>query len=158
MFEGRLVEIAVASAEAADMRSVPRAALAPGRGVEGDTRAGRGGAPGDPVRPDHEVTLIEAEAIEAIARESSIVIEARAARRNLVTRGVPLNHLVGRRFRVGDAVLEGLRLCEPCPYLESKTVPGIMDALRHSGGLRARVVEAGVVRAGDPIRPADGVA
>jgi MOSC domain-containing protein YiiM len=158
-FEGRLVSIAVAPTKAARMRSVDRARIVPGKGVEGDRYAEREGtftASGDGVT---EVTLIEVEAIEAIARDQKISVEPRDARRNLVTRGVPLNHLVGRRFRVGEVVLEGTKLCEPCKHLESLTAPGVRDALVHRGGLEARIVRGGVVSAGDAIRPVgDGAA
>jgi len=83
---------------------------------------------------------------------SSIAAPA-ASRRNITTRGVPLNHLVGRRFRVGDVVLEGRRLCEPCEHLQSLTKPGVLKALVHRGGLRADIVVGGTIRLSDPILP-----
>jgi MOSC domain-containing protein YiiM len=66
---------------------------------------------------------------------------------------VPLNHLVGRQFRVGDVLLEGVRLCEPCGHLESLTQVGARQGLIHRGGLRARIVTEGTIRVGDPIEP-----
>ena len=101
--------------------------------------------------PDREVSLIEAEAIEAVSREGKVALGPEQSRRNIVTRGVALNHLVGREFRVGAAVLRGIRLCEPCKHLESLTQPGMLMALLHRGGLRAQVVEGGEVRVGDPV-------
>jgi MOSC domain-containing protein YiiM len=95
------------------------------------------------------------EAIEALAQECQIALEPGAARRNLVTRGVPLNHLVGREFHIGEVLLRGLRLCEPCGHLETLTVKGIQDGLCHRGGLRAQIVRGGVVRTGDAVRPYD---
>ena len=87
------------------------------------------------------------------AVEYEITLEPAQARRNLVTRGVPLNHLIGREFAVGDVVLRGLRLCEPCGHLEKLTIKGIEKSLRHRGGLRAQVVQGGVLRSGDTITP-----
>ena len=69
----------------------------------------------------------------------------------MVTRGVPLNHLVERNFRVGEALLRGIRLCEPCKRLESLTQPGVITALLHRGGLRADVLQEGIIRVGDTV-------
>jgi MOSC domain-containing protein YiiM len=99
------------------------------------------------------VTLIESEALDALRREYDITLEHRQARRNLVTQGVPLNHLVGRQFTVGSVLLRGIRLCEPCGHLEKLTVKGLLKGLSHRGGLRAQVVLGGVLRAGDVIKP-----
>ena len=156
MFEGRLVLIAVSPTLGGPMRALPTARIVLGRGIEGDRKFQ--GAADDGHDPAREVTLIEGEALSAIAREKQIAIRPEEARRNLVTSGVPLNHLVGRRFSVGEVVLEGQRLCEPCEHLESLTVPGIHDALRHRGGLRANIVRGGAIRPWDAIRPMDGAA
>jgi MOSC domain-containing protein YiiM len=93
--------------------------------------------------------LIEIEAIEALKREKDITLVPAASRRNLVTRGVPLNHLVGREFRVGPVRLLGTRLCEPCAYLEGLTQKGVLAGLIHRGGLRADIVAGGTIRVGD---------
>ncbi|MFO3797519.1 MAG: MOSC domain-containing protein, partial [Anaerolineales bacterium] len=77
------------------------------------------------------------------------------SRRNIATRGVALNHLVGRRFRLGEAVLLGIQLCEPCGYLEQKTGKAVRAGLVHRGGLRARVLEGGLIRPGDTIQVLD---
>ena len=84
--------------------------------------------------------------------ESELLLQPGQARRNLVTRGVPLNHLVGREFQVGEVVFRGIRLCEPCGHLESLTIKGVKDGLCHRGGLRAQIVRGGIIRAGDIIR------
>ena len=97
------------------------------------------------------MTLIEAEAIEAIAREANIALPPGASRRNIVTRGVPLNHLVGRRFRVGDVILEATRLCEPCAHLQSLTKPGVLKGLVHRAGLNADVLNDGEIAVGDAV-------
>jgi MOSC domain-containing protein YiiM len=124
-----------------------------GHGLEGDRKFRREGLPPDKNGPDREVTLIEAEAIEAVNRDCDIELRPVETRRNVLTRGVALNHLVGKRFRVGEVILEGLRLCEPCEHLESLTRPGLREALMHRGGLRAQVLEGGSIKVGDPIRP-----
>ncbi|MGH7423278.1 MAG: MOSC domain-containing protein, partial [Candidatus Methylomirabilales bacterium] len=97
----------------------------PGKGLEGDRYFTQTGTYSKKPRLDREVTLIEVEAIEALAREYKIALEPGAARRNIVTRGVPLNHLVGREFRVGDVTVRGLRLCEPCAHLERLSHSGV---------------------------------
>jgi MOSC domain-containing protein YiiM len=98
------------------------------------------------------VTLIEIEAIEALERDYGVKLSPGDARRNIVTRGVALNHLVGKEFRVGEVVLRGIRLCEPCQHLvqltgQEKVLPGLV----HRGGLRAQVVKGGVIRVGDAV-------
>jgi MOSC domain-containing protein YiiM len=149
MFEGQLLAIHLHGPKGQDLRSVESTHAEPGRGLEGDRYRRNGSAD----RPDQEVTLIEIEALEALACECKIEIMPLKARRNLLTRGVPLNHLVGREFTVGDVVLRGIRLCEPCAHLEMLTVNGIKDGLHHRGGLRAEVVQGGTLRPGDAIRP-----
>ena len=102
--------------------------------------------------PLQHISLIEAEAIEAIARDANVLVDAGATRRNITTRGVPLNHLVDRTFKVGAATVRGVELCEPCGHMEKLTGrPGICAALIHRGGLRAEIVDGGTVRVGDAI-------
>ena len=105
-------------------------------------------------RPRGEVTLIEAEAIEAFAGESGLPFTARLARRNLVTRGVRLNDLVGRVFRVGGpggVRLRGWELCEPCTGLARQSWPAVLPGLVHRGGLRAQILDDGELRVGDAV-------
>jgi MOSC domain-containing protein YiiM len=149
MFEGELLEIYTAARKRDPLQAVEQAEVAPGRGLLGDRYCRREGSG----KADQEVTLIEVEAIEAAARDCGLSLAPGEARRNLVTRGVPLNHLVGREFAVGEVVLRGMRLCEPCGHLEKLTVAGVQKHLAHRGGLRAEVVKGGVVRPGDAIRP-----
>lgn len=122
-----------------------------GQGLEGDRYFQGSATPPDKRKPDTEITLIEVEAIEALAREESISLEPSDCRRNVVTRGVALNHLVGRKFRVGAATLEGIRLCEPCRHLEKMTQPGVIKGLTHRGGLRAAILVDGEIRVGDVV-------
>ncbi len=153
MFQGHLLAIYIGSRKHADLQRVEEVQAMPGSGLEGDRYFLQQGTFSKPGSPDREVTLIEMEAIEALARECKFTLEPGQARRNLVTRGVPLNHLVGQEFSVGEVLLRGLRLCEPCDHLEALTVKGIKDGLCHRGGLRAQIVRGGFVRSGDPIRP-----
>lgn len=103
----------------------------------------------------YDLTLIEQEAIEAIEREADIDLAPGEHRRNIETRDAALNHLVGKRFRVGDVVCRGDRLCEPCNHLQRITQDGVLNALVHRGGLRADILEDGVIRPGDEIEPLD---
>jgi MOSC domain-containing protein YiiM len=121
----------------------------PGKGLEGDRKTSDNNA------PDRQLTLIESEAIEALRRELDLSLLPGDARRQVVTRGVPLNHLVGREFRIGAVRARGLRLCEPCEHLASLTQPKVLPGLVHRGGLRAEILTAGVIRAGDEVMEAD---
>jgi MOSC domain-containing protein YiiM len=137
----------------APLREVNQVLSVAGHGLEGDRKYRRVGLPPGKDGPDRELTLIEAEAVEAVNRDCGVALQPIETRRNVLTRGVALNHLVGKRFRVGTAILEGLRLCEPCEHLESLTRAGVREALLHRGGLRAQILEGGVIRVGDPISP-----
>ncbi|MGE3803858.1 MAG: MOSC domain-containing protein [Gemmataceae bacterium] len=154
MFEGKLLGIYVAAAKTADLVAVEQVEASLGRGLEGDRYCVGAGTFSKPDQVDREVTLIEMEALEALAREENIELSPGKARRNLVTRGVPLNHLVGREFTVGEVKLRGIRLCEPCKHLEKLTQTGVMKGLMHRGGLRAQIVSPGTLHTNDPVRPA----
>jgi len=153
MFEGRLEAIYIGPEKRADLQMVSQVEAMPGKGLDGDRYYHQQGTFSKPGSVDREVTLIEIEAIEALKRENELSLGAGQARRNLVTRGVPLNHLVGQEFQVGEIVLRGIRLCEPCGHLESLTIKGVKDGLCHRGGLRAQIVRGGTIRVGDFIRP-----
>jgi len=102
--------------------------------------------------PIREVSLIEAETVEALGRDHGLSVEPGETRRNITTRGVPLNHLVGRKFRVGSVTLRGVELCEPCKHLVDVTgKESLLPTLVHRGGLHAQVVEGGEIRLGDPV-------
>lgn len=135
------------------MRSVARVRAIPGKGLEGDRYFNASGTYSDEPGPSREVTLIESEAIDAMARDHEVRIPAGDARRNVVTRGVPLNHLVGYDFSVGKVRLRGIRLCEPCSHLQDLTRRGVLAGLVHRGGLRAQILTEGTIQAGDPITP-----
>lgn len=126
----------------------------PGRGLQGDYYSiGKQGKKSDPGR---EVTLIEVEAISEVEQEHHIKLEPRETRRNIITQNVPLNQLVGMRFRVGEVILEGIRLCEPCMHLAELTQKEVIPAFVHKGGLRAQILTEGTIRIGDPVVPQNG--
>ena len=155
---GEVVSIHIAGKAEAPMRSVKSVHAVPGKGLEGDRYFSASGTYSDRPSPAREITLIESEAIEAMARDNEITIPEGASRRNVVTRGAPLNHLVGREFRVGRVRLRGIRLCEPCSHLEGLTKRGVIAGLVHRGGLRAQILTESEIRVGDRIKPtADSV-
>jgi MOSC domain-containing protein YiiM len=117
-----------------------------GRGLEGNRYFFDGDAP-----PGTALKLIAAEAVEAMEREHGISIEPRESRRNVVTRGIDVNDLVGKRFRVGDVECQGIELCEPCADLQAMTKPGIIKGLAHRGGLNADILSDGEIRVGDEV-------
>jgi MOSC domain-containing protein YiiM len=151
MFHGELIGIFLGRRKGEDLQAVERAQAIAGRGLEGDRYFLKEGTFSAKDGPDREMTLIEAEALEALAREYQVTLRPAQARRNLYTRGVPLNHLVGRTFSIGGVVLRGIRLCEPCDHLQSLTCKGVKTGLTHRGGLRAQVLTGGTLQVGDPI-------
>ncbi len=102
------------------------------------------------------VTLLEEETVAALARDHGIDVAPILLRRNLLTHGVPLAHLIGRRFRIGAVVLKGTELAEPCRYLADLIGKPVLAPLLNRGGIRAEIVEGGELRAGDEITPIDG--
>ena len=150
---GDIVAIHLTAAAGAPMTSVPDAVATAGAGLEGDRyRTGDGfysTVPGT----GRQLTLIEAEALDAIAAETGIRLDPGDSRRNVTTRGVDLNDLVGRRFAIGAVVCRGVRRCEPCRRLEELTGQPVMGPLIGRGGLRAEVLVSGTIRVGDPVRP-----
>jgi MOSC domain-containing protein YiiM len=148
---GAVSSIHIAFAGAAPIISLGEIQAIAGKGLEGDRYYLKTGTYSQTLGTGREVTLIEIESIEALGRDYGIDIDAAQARRNIVTRGVGLNHLVDREFAVGEALLRGTRLCEPCAHLEKLTVKGVMRGLIHRGGLRADIVRGGVIRVGDTI-------
>ena len=97
------------------------------------------------------------EALQARSRDYKIDLGGADARRNVVTRGIALNHFVERDFTIGTVLLRGTRLCEPCRHLEKLSVKGAMRGLIHRGGLRADIVSGGVIRVGDALTAAQSL-
>jgi len=148
---GTVVSLHVATTGSAPMKSVSEVHALAGQGLQGDRYALKLGTYSNQPGSGRDLTLIEMEALEALKRDYQITLEAGSTRRNIVTRGVALNHLVGVEFTVGDAILRGTRLCEPCAHMEKLTVKGAMRGLIHRGGLRAEIVKGGMIRVGDVI-------
>jgi MOSC domain-containing protein YiiM len=155
--QGTVIAIHVAPTGAAPMRSVTNAQVVVGKGLEGDRYYSKLGTYSNQAGSGRDVTLIEIEAIESLKRDYEVQLDPGQSRRNIVTRGIALNHLVEQEFRVGEVVLRGTRLCEPCAHMEKLTVKGAMRGLIHRGGLRAEIIKGGTIRIGDRILPEVGV-
>ena len=150
MWNGTVESIYIASAAQGPMQALAQVLAIPGSGLEGDRYALKLGTFYKP-EPDYELTLIEAEAIEALRRDYHVELTAGEARRNIVTRNVPLNHLVGKEFAIGDVRIRGIRLCEPCDHLQKVTGKPVLKGLLHRGGLRAQILTQGTIRVGDVV-------
>lgn len=151
---GWVEAIHVAISAGQPMRALDQAEAVAGQGIVGDRyAAGRGYYSGRTMPGGaRELTLFEAEVLGLLADEHGIQLSADEHRRNITTRGVRLDDLMGRQFRVGPVLCEGVRPCTPCDYLETLTSKPVLRPLTDRGGLRARVLEGGMIRRGDAIR------
>ncbi|MBB6051008.1 MOSC domain-containing protein [Armatimonas rosea] len=141
-----LVAIHLARHAAGPMESVPAAILHAGFGLVGD-RYEEGKGTFAPRPFDRELTLIESEVL------AEVELAPGESRRNLTTQGIRLNALVGKRFRIGITHCEGIRLCEPCVHLERLTNrAGLVQQLVGRGGLRAKIIEGGLIELGDSLQ------
>lgn len=148
---GRVEAIHVAAEIAGPVEPVERVTVLPGQGIEGDRKFVEAGNPAHAPGEGRDLTLIEAEAIEGLAEEHGIELGPGESRRNVMTRDIGLNELVGRRFRVGSVEAVGIEPCDPCRHLERLTQPGVLKGLVGRGGLRADVVEGGEIAIGDEV-------
>lgn len=149
---GEVVHIHITAKAEAEMIAVPEVRAVEGRGLEGDRYADAIGTWSETPGSGRHVTLIAEEMIQEIERSEGIRLAPGATRRNITTRGVALNDLVDREFSVGEVVLRGTRLCEPCAYLEGKIgEAGAIKALTHRAGLRCEIVSGGAIRVGNEI-------
>jgi MOSC domain-containing protein YiiM len=127
--------------------------LIAGRGIEGDRyMLGTGYYSARP-EEGRQITLFEIETLEALKRDYDISLAPAEHRRNVTVAGVPLNHLVGKRLRIGETLLEATRLSIPCRYIEEVTGKSIFKALMHRSGLNCKILEGGVLTVGDEARP-----
>jgi MOSC domain-containing protein YiiM len=156
VMNGSVIAIFIAPAATAAMESLADAELETGRGIVGDRYYAQLGtfSKQDEVRPDQEITLIESEEIDRFNGSTGLTLDYGAARRNVITRGVRLNDLVGRQFHVGPVLLEGVRLCEPCAHLASFVSEKVLPGLVHRGGLRAHIVSGGKISPSDVVTTA----
>ncbi|MGH7888219.1 MAG: MOSC domain-containing protein [Candidatus Binatia bacterium] len=154
--QGIVVSLHIAAAAAAPMQAGTGVAAIAGRALEGDRYFNQTGTYSNSPGTGRHVTLIEIEAIEALKREYGVELDARLARRNIVTRGVALNHLVAKEFKIGAVTLRGTRLCEPCAHLEKLCSKGVMHGLIHRGGLRAEIITGGTIGVGDEVVAVEG--
>ncbi len=154
---GTVEVIALAEQATGDMYVVEHAKAFANGGLEGDRYAAKAGTftPANNTIRGYDLTLIEAEVLDSLSLPDGNPIAYPDARRNIVTRGIDLNALVGRRFRIGNVECLGQRLCEPCSHLERLTTKRILRALIHRGGLRADVLSDGEITTGAPIATLD---
>jgi MOSC domain-containing protein YiiM len=152
MESGVVEAIYVTGAAGAEPEPVREAVAVAGKGLAGDRYFDGGGTFFKERKPGQDVTLIEAEALEGLARDTGIELGPGASRRNVVTRGLALNDLVGKRFQLGEAECVGRRLCDPCLHLEGLTQPGVLKGLVNRGGLRADIVAGGRIAVGASVR------
>jgi MOSC domain-containing protein YiiM len=149
--QGAIESIYIAQTPGAAMHSVVDATLVAGAGIRGDRNYD------EAVVRDGQITLIDAAEIERFNGATGLRIGTGDPRRNVVTRGVELNALVGKRFRVGPATLVGVELCEPCATLGKRlsnptvSPARVVEAFAHRAGLRARVDVGGEIRVGDRV-------
>lgn len=137
------------------MRALASVEVTAGVGLAGDRYARRDGTWRDD-RSSRDLTLVEAEEIERLAAEFGIRLAPGETRRNVTTRGIRLNDLVGKEFRVGDVMARGTRLCEPCTYLAGLVGKPILEPLVHRAGLRADLLTSGRISVGDRIEVEGG--
>ena len=150
---GTVEGLAVAPAAEAPMRLLEVVQARAGGGFDGDRYAAGAGTftPRTGRRPGYDLTLMAAEVLDEMAAAGQS-LDFAGTRRNVLTRGIDVNALVGRRFRIGDVLCKGRRLCEPCVHLDRLSGPGILRPLIHRGGLRADVLADGEIRLGAPVR------
>jgi MOSC domain-containing protein YiiM len=148
--------IYLASSAGGAPQPVSEAAAVAGQGLDGDRYFAGEGTFFEERKTGQDITLIEAEAIEGLARADGVELSPGEARRNVVTRGIGLNELVGQRFTIGEVECRGDRLCDPCSHLQRLTAPGVLNGLANRGGLRADIVRGGRIAVGDAVSQLDG--
>jgi MOSC domain-containing protein YiiM len=137
------------------MRAFAELQLIAGRGIEGDRYliGQETGFYSHKPEEGRQVTLFEMETLEALRRDHGIELLPEEHRRNVTVEGVPLNHLVGRRFRLGETIVEATRLSTPCRHIEEILGKAVFDPLINRSGLNCKIIAGGTVRVGDVVRP-----
>lgn len=151
---GRVQAIYVTSSAGEPMKALTEAEAIAGEGLAGDRYLKGTGYYSKRPRPDggRQITLLETEELERLEEEGGIRLEPAESRRNILTRFIHVNDLIGKQFRIGEVLCEGISICEPCTYLEELTKKCVMRPLVHRGGLRARIVSDGLIKVGDKIQ------
>jgi len=149
MLKGEVIGIFIRPEESQPTQELSQVLAVAGKGLEGDYyyRLNLDQNPDS----GREITLIEIESLEAVNRDYAVALDPGESRRNILTRGIPLNHLVGKEFRVGEVSLFGIRLCEPCSHLAGLTQKKVLPSLVHRGGLRAKILIGGTIKTGDSV-------
>jgi MOSC domain-containing protein YiiM len=145
----KILSIHITPTETQPLISVSEVCAVAGKGLKGDRYFFKTGTFSNRATDGREITLIESESLEALLQDYTIALRPEQTRRNLVTQGISLNHLVHKDFFVGEVLLRGIRLCEPCGHLEKLTSDGVRAGLIHRGGLRANILTDGIIRIGD---------
>ena len=143
---GEILEIWIASEEGSENLSQEFVNAIAGEGLDGD-RYRRSG------KADQEITFIEQEQLEWFEREHAKPFPMSKTRRNILTRDISLNDMVGRQLIVGEAIVEGMRLCQPCKTLQQRTGLPVLPAMINRGGLNCQIIQSGEIRIGDLIEP-----
>ena len=149
---GYIAYIHTTTAASKPMIALSQAEVIARQGISGDRYAHHVGYYSANPNPGRHLTMIEVEVIEAIARDQGLPFAPHESRRNITTRGIRLNPLVGKRLCIGAVVVEVIRLCDPCMYLERLVGQPVMQPLIEAGGIRCDVRSGGVIRGGDVIR------
>ena len=146
---GQVRKILITDKEGGEISAVNTAELHDGKGIVGDRYYG--------LSEEDNVTLIDQDILDAVNAATGWALTAEDIRRNVVTSGIDLNQWETSQFRIGDAILEGVELCEPCAPLggilsnEHRSAAELVKALTHKGGLRAKVVKGATINAGDEV-------
>jgi MOSC domain-containing protein YiiM len=152
MAKGRILEIWTAPTSGAPMEAQATVHALPGKGLDGDRYCNADGSwSRGQNKPDQEVTLIELEQLAWFERETGTTLTAEQSRRNILTEGIELNPLVGRRFFIGDVEVEGMRLCEPCKTLQERTGLNVLPDMIGRSGLNCRIITDGMIHCGDTV-------
>ena len=155
MINGKVESIYIARERGGPTVLVNQVHVVPGKGIEGDRYYRESGTSEAPTEAGFEITLTEIEAIESMRDDEGIDITPEKTRRNIITRGVALNDLVGCLFYIGKIQLRGVRLCEPCNKLASRTDSRILPAMVHRGGLRCEIITEGIIRLNDVVNTSE---
>jgi MOSC domain-containing protein YiiM len=153
VWQGIVTDLHLAEKASAPMQRHETLTLIEGYGIAGDRYATRRGFYSDRPEPGRQITLFEIETIEALKRDHDVVLLTREHRRNVTVRAVPLNHLVGCRFWLGETLLEATRLSTPCKHIEDVTGKTISRWLINRSGLNCLIVKGGTVKTGDVLTP-----